>query len=232
VPAELSPDRRSDASEPSVSDLRELLSNCKESLLDGWGAALCDMDPSSPFDEDAREHLSSFLAGLDAALLGPDGGGGDPLANPETVSEGIEAPKASIDATAATRAYGFLHGFVLELAAERGVAVGLFEQRTLARHVNGAIARAVSAHLKARKQELHRLAHELRNPLGSAMMALTLLRSRADLGEHTRLAEMLERNLQRLERGLEDAMAREGRGESRLVDRGQNSEGSQIAKKE
>jgi len=128
--------------------------------------------------------------------------------SPKTDGNGRDDPGADLDPLAATRAYGFLHLFILEIAAERGIEVSLAEQRALAWHLNEAVVQAVAWYLRRQDRESHRIAHELRNPLGSAKMALTLLRSRADLGDHARLAEMLDRNLQRLEHELDGGLAR------------------------
>jgi signal transduction histidine kinase len=116
------------------------------------------------------------------------------------------------DLVALTKAYGLLHEKVLSLAAERRVEVSLEEQRTLATHVHAAIARAAEAAARRSAWELHHQAHQLRNPLGSALMALTVLRGRADLGENARLVEMAERNLKRIEGMIDESVsAGEGR---------------------
>jgi signal transduction histidine kinase len=192
--------------------LHELLLESEDELSHRWIAAV--PDPK------AREGLATFLTELKAALRGAtvEGTPCDPFPEPE-VDETLD-PGVGFDPAAATRAYGVLHAALLGAAEERGMAVGLAEQRTLASHVNEAIARAVMGHMRTQHRELRRIAHELRNPLGSAMMALTLLRSRADLGEHIRLAEMLERNLHRVERGLDEGLAFEPR-----IDRGSTHPG-------
>jgi signal transduction histidine kinase len=136
-----------------------------------------------------------------------------PTGAPENQANGTEDSGADLDPAVATRAYGSLHGLILETAAKLGIEVSLAEQKTLVLQVNETVARALAGYVRNQERELHRVAHELRNPLGSAMMALTLLRSRVDLGDHIRLAEMLERNLHRLEQGLDDALARRQRDE-------------------
>jgi signal transduction histidine kinase len=53
-----------------------------------------------------------------------------------------------------------------------------------------------------------KLAHDLRNPLGSALMALTLLRARLTSTDDLRLLDTLERNLKRLDRIIDERIAK------------------------
>jgi signal transduction histidine kinase len=99
-----------------------------------------------------------------------------------------------------------MHGRILDIAAERGFELSLAEHRVLASRVNAAIARAAAAQRRKHERDLHRIAHKLRNPLSSAMMALTLLRKRVDLGESARLAETAERNLRKLQGFIDEAV--------------------------
>jgi signal transduction histidine kinase len=190
--------------------LPEVIEQRRDALVDEWFRAAAE-----PPDERARGELQSFLERLTSALRA------SPLtALPpqELELEAGEAPKEGsdqggstrndLDAAAATRAYGSLHRLILEVAAERNVDVSLAEHMVLASHVNAAVLRAVAASARRHQETLHRVAHKLRNPLGSATMALTLLRSRVDLADNARLAEMLERNLQRLGGLIDEAVDR------------------------
>jgi signal transduction histidine kinase len=114
----------------------------------------------------------------------------------------------AVDPVAAVRAYGALHVLILDLAAERLVTVTAAEHRALASVVHSAIAKATAAHLRRLSSEVHHVAHQLRNPLGSAIMALTLLTSRVTLGSEGRLAETLARNLERLRVLIDDMIPR------------------------
>jgi signal transduction histidine kinase len=111
-----------------------------------------------------------------------------------------------LDVVAAIATFGALHRLILDMASECGVAASPGELAVLASRVNAAIGRAAARQLRRHDRELHRMAHALRNPLGSALMALTLLRSKADLGEHLRLLEMAERNLKRLQGMIDQAV--------------------------
>jgi signal transduction histidine kinase len=213
VPTELTPIPLPPAD--PVLHLHDLLGECEERLLDGWSAIVL-RQPGRPTRPDAlphpgerhREDLLSFLMDLKSALRRAAADGIPASTSPGTEADEEGGSGGGLDPAAATRGYGFLHGLILEIAAERSVEVCLAEHRTLVSYLSEAVARAVAGYLRAEQRELHRIAHGLRNPLGSAMMALTLLRSRVDLGGHARLGEMLERNLQRLEQGLEELLTR------------------------
>jgi signal transduction histidine kinase len=187
--------------------LHELLGEYEDRLRDVWARSVsCDTDASSGGADAVNEGFSAFLSELTSALRDAVSGGSS--APPGTL-ESDGGDSLSLDAVVATRAFGALHGCVLEVAAERGVEVSLAEHLALASLVNAAIARAAAGQRLQHDRDLHRIAHQLRNPLGSAIMALTLLRSRVDLGDSGRLADVAERNLRRLQ-GLIDEAVGEG----------------------
>jgi len=135
----------------------------------------------SPID---RVRVSMLLDGLVARLEG-------------------KAPLVSVvhvpddEALAAARALAVLHGLVVETAADHDVAMSLGEHAIVASHVSGAVEALVGK--TQQRAQLEHLAHQIRNPLGSALMAASLLRAKVDLGEGARLGDMLERNLKRVE---------------------------------
>jgi signal transduction histidine kinase len=189
--------------------LHQLLHDCKEALIDG--ATQASLQPE-PDDEGVRRELRSFLEGLIVALREPDAKPAVPAPKGNGEILGSDAG-AKPDTLKMIRAYGGLHQSILELAAERSIEVNLGAQLCFVSSINRAILQTVMAYQERHERELHRSAHQLRNPLGSATMALTLLRSRTDLGDNVRLAEMMERNLQRLQ-GLIDEAVDRGRVDS------------------
>ncbi len=184
--------------------LFELIEECEETLLAHWTLSLAEGLAAPPRDHVSHERFMEFLTSLKAALAHE---AFDAAASPivEYRDEEESAHEGDPDARSATRAYGALHVRILAIAANRQVEVSLSEQLTLASYVNAAIGEAVAGQARTHDRKVHRLAHQLRNPLGSALMALTLLRARADLGEHARLGDMLERNLQRVQRLIDEA---------------------------
>jgi signal transduction histidine kinase len=191
--------------------LHELLAKCQGQVVDGWFRSIEPATVASgPPDQKARDRALTFLNGLIAAL---QCAAGRMPRSPGACGEVDTDPAdGDFDPVAAVRGYGSLHSLILQIAADHKVEPSLAEQMTLAACLNDAVAASVTAHLKKRDRDIHRVAHELRNPLGSAMMALTLLRARADLGDHARFAETMDRNLRRLQALIDEWVARGGSG--------------------
>jgi signal transduction histidine kinase len=183
--------------------LHDLADEYEESLLARWHAAT-GVEGAPRVSDATRREVGEFLQELRFALRRAIVEGAPVRAPLETRDGG----HLETDAAGVTRAFGALHCALLELAAERGVVVSAAEQVTLADHVSGAAAAVVERRLRDRRDQAWKTSHQLRNPLGSAMMALTLLRSRVDFGESARLVETLERNLGKL-KGLVEASTTE-----------------------
>jgi signal transduction histidine kinase len=184
--------------------LHELLDEHEAELLESWTRCTTP-EGTSRDDRRAREGLSAFLTELDTALRVARSGEA-PAAAMAPAGDDADLDDVGLDALAATRVYGLMQALILQLAADRRVDVNLAEQLVLASQVNAAIARAAARQARRHHHELHRVAHQLRNPLGSALMAMTLLRSKTDLGANVRLAEIVQRNLQRLQGLIEEAV--------------------------
>jgi signal transduction histidine kinase len=183
--------------------LHELLEEHRGKLLAEWTRFVGgETEAPSPARANARADAAAFLTRLTAALR-LAATGEVPVSAQDADASTDEEADVALDALTTTRAFGSLHGLILEIAADHGVRPTLAEQLTLASHLNIAIVHAAGLETRRHKRALRHLAHQLRNPLGSAMMALALLRSRIDLGEESRLAELTERNLRRLQ-GLID----------------------------
>lgn len=185
--------------------VKDVIDEYEEKLLACWTSAA---NADGPPRAGSTERISPFLHELRAAVAAAALEDVPSLARPRAEEDDDAAGGG--DVVAETRAFGALHTLILELANDRGVVISPAEQLTLASHVNAAVARATEIRLRERDQDVWRAAHQLRNPLASAMMALTLLRSRVDLGESARLADTLERNLKRIQ-GLIDESVPESR---------------------
>jgi signal transduction histidine kinase len=201
-----------------MNNLYELLDAHEDKLLRAWTNEISGGQETPPEPEDGhraarekeRARAIGFLAELKTALAAAasTGAPSPPSPKPREREPGPgEAVEPGPDIPTTTRAFGALHTLLLELAADGEVVVSPAEQMTLATHTHAAIAWEAEAHLRQYNRELWRTAHQLRNPLGSAMMALTLLRSRVDFGQNARLAETLERNLKRIEGLIDEAVA-------------------------
>jgi len=114
---------------------------------------------------------------------------------------------------AVIREYNLVLELVYDVVAETGAEVTLDEHRVLSRALLRGIAQAATSYANKRDEELRArtaehigfLAHELRNPLGSALLAVSLLRDRGVL-ENSRPATALTRSLTRLSTLIDDAL--------------------------
>jgi signal transduction histidine kinase len=190
-----------------MSNLHQLLVDCESEILKRWTRTLPDAPGSGSGSKD-KEHLALFLADLRSSSLATDRGDTAPLFDVPQNDPPSGDLEEAVDPVAAVHAYGALHVLILDLAAERGVPVTASEHRALASVAHAAIARATAAHLRRLSRKVHHVAHQLRNPLSSAIMALTLLTSRVALGSEGRLAETIARNLERLRVLIDDMILR------------------------
>jgi signal transduction histidine kinase len=195
-----------------MTELHDLVFECQDELVLRW---LGSYEPgTSRSMEEVERRLRTSLGRLRVALLAALHGPSGAVSNAE---EEEEASGHALDAVAAARAYGALHRCILDGCAGRGVRISPAEHRVLAVWAHGAVAEAVAAEQQRHGAESRRMAHDLRNPLGSALMALTLLRPRIPLADGARLADTLERNLKRLERVIDENVAQESTTERRMV---------------
>ena len=185
-----------------ASGLHDLLKRHREDLIALWGKRIQGVaDTASLARGELLDHIPAFVDEIIRALY-PDA---MPLPPTSASAEehGEQRLRLGFDAAEVVREYGALHEAILEIADRAKVAITLKEEGIVARWINIGIADAVSQYVQERDVELQRrsaehigfIAHELRNPLGSALLVFQRLR-RAELAEG-RTASMVERNLRR-----------------------------------
>jgi signal transduction histidine kinase len=195
-----------------MGELDALLAECQDELVESW-LSFYEPGPSERKGTAAGQRLRSSLERLRVALKGALAeASSDPTV--ATKSEETDASAVALDAVAAARAYGALQGWISDRCAAQDVEMSPAEHRALAAWTTGAVAEVIAEERGQREEESRRIAHELRNPLGSALMALNLLRPRLSSSDEARLADTLERNLKRLERIINEKVARERTTES------------------
>lgn len=165
--------------------------------------------PNSMSTVELVDHLPLFLreviaalrvdAGLDTATLPPG--------ESQTASDhGEQRLRLGFSLDSVVREYGALSDAIIETARAAGSDISFRELRVISTSTIHGIARAVVEYSRQRDAELHRqhnehfafIAHELRNPLGTAMTAVSLLRARGALPADAREAMALERGLERM----------------------------------
>lgn len=120
------------------------------------------------------------------------------------------------------REYGAMRMAIMRVARDAGVEVTTRDYQVIFDCVINGIAGAVSEYSRQRDAEMQRqatehfafVAHELRNPLGSAMLALTALEARAALPVADRTVAVLDRSLRSMHELIDHSLrlARVGSG--------------------
>jgi signal transduction histidine kinase len=156
------------------------------------------------------DHIPGFVDEIIRALY-PDA---LPLPPMSAYAEehGEQRLRLGFDVAEVVREYGALHECILQLARQEGLAVSFRDQEVVAKHLNAGIADAVSQYVRHRDAETQRqtsehlgfIAHELRNPLGAAVLAFRQLR--AEL-QDSRAVEILERNLRRTSEMIDSVLS-------------------------
>ena len=191
-----------------MTHLRDLLDARRDELLSSFARSLSEGDGAPPDPTAAKQRFDEVAEELARGLRGQ---GSAPVATPPGEPEGppgerAGGPDAAMRSAALTRALGDLHVRIVEMAAEAGVEVSPPELAIVAVKMNSEMARAAAGIEREHDRRMRRVAHQLRNPLGSALLALTLLRSKVELGESARLADMIERNLHRLQSLIDESV--------------------------
>jgi signal transduction histidine kinase len=190
-----------------MTHLYDLLTRNRAELIESWTKeeSAVGRAPSLPRTRLLDGVLDELAQALRRAVLGPSDAPSPPAMTAE--GRGRQRFGASFDVTSVVREYGILQRCILDLVEQHGVTVSLIEHRVLSAFTNEAAAQAVAEFMRQRDEQTSRsnttragvVAHELRNPLSSAVMAFGLLRTSPEGAERDRLFEVLGRNLKRLE---------------------------------
>jgi len=182
--------------------VREALARHRGELLDRWNRQLrAAAEAGFPLDSGTAEVLPRLLEVADRTLQRRF----RPIL-PGTPSPDAEAGRAALQC-------GLVGGFVFDAALEKVPEMSAAEQRLLADALaQAAVETLVQAALQRecdrRRRDtarLARLAHELRNSVTAARLALDLLRRRGAVPD-SRPGRLLERSLSRLRDGIEDTL--------------------------
>jgi signal transduction histidine kinase len=190
--------------------LHDVLFDRRDEVILRWrGMVEGTLAPDSMSTVELVDHLPLFLreviaalrsdAGLSSATLPPD-------ESPTASDHGEQRLRLGFSLDSVVREYGALSDAIIETARAAGSDISFRELRVISTSTIHGIASAVVEYSRQRDAELHRqhnehfafIAHELRNPLGTALTAVTLLRARGTLPPDAREALALERGLQRM----------------------------------
>ncbi len=163
------------------------------------------------------DHLPSFLTEVIDALRS-DVGVSSRVPSPEesqtAADHGEQRLRLGFSLEAVVREYGALQEAILATGREVGASISFRELEIIFECIVDGIALAVSEYSRQRDAEMHRqhnehfafIAHELRNPLSSAMMGLAQLKRSGQIQTGARAAGALERGLARLQELIDHSL--------------------------
>jgi signal transduction histidine kinase len=183
-------------------NLAELVSSRHGQILARWSEKVSGtLHPAAMPRRELVDHLPVFLGEVAEALRLRE----SPDESRTAAQHGVQRLGLGFSLESVVREYGALREAIVEEAATAGVAMDTRERETVFECIVTGIADAVSEYQRQRDAELQRqmsehfafIAHELRNPLGTALTALAMLRDREKITDE-RLARYLERSLTRM----------------------------------
>jgi signal transduction histidine kinase len=188
--------------------LGPFIARAKLDIIRRW-MALVDGEivPDGMRTAELLDHLPIFLDELVAALAD----GESPSTSPTAAQHGVQRLRLGFDLGGVVHEYGALRKAILEAAAESEGAIASADVEVLTQAIVTGIADAVSEYVRQRDAELRRqatqhfafVAHELRNPLMSAQLALALFREDKD----PLTLRSIERNLNRIRELIDHSLA-------------------------
>ncbi len=192
-------------------NLAELLATRGADILARW-----KLQVSGPLHPEAMphpqliDHLPAFLDEIAQALRDREG----PEESRVAAEHGEQRLGLGFSLDGVVREYGALRDAILEVAREEQLSVRESEEDVLFDCIITGIAEAVSEYQRQRDAELQRhmnehfafIAHELRNPLGSALAAIGMLERNGQLNTSERFAQVLTRGLTRMQELIDSTL--------------------------
>jgi signal transduction histidine kinase len=188
-------------------DLHEVLAAKRDEVMRRWKANVQGtIAPEAMRPFELVNHLPTFLDEIISALR-EDAGlpphGLSPEQSSTAAGHGQQRLRLGFSLDAIVREYGALRDAIVATGRDAGVQITFRELHVLSDAMTAGIAHAVTEYTHQRDAELLRLAnehfafvaHELRNPLSSATMALQSLKSKGQIPSEGRSAVALERAL-------------------------------------
>jgi signal transduction histidine kinase len=219
--------------------LAEAIARDKEGLIRRWRDSVRGtVDPTAVRSEEIIDSLPAFLDELVHHLRAPAGQPPEQTtdrAREIAARHGTVRFHAGFSLGSVIREYGVLRDCVLDLIRDQGIEVEIDELKTLLRQLNAGVVIGAEQFARERDQTIEQqgrehfgfIAHELRNPLGSALLSAQVLQRRPGAREDVALARVV-RNLsvlkQLIDTSLSNVRARD-LGQSRKLDKSEVSLG-------
>jgi hypothetical protein len=192
-----------------MTSLHELVAARREEIVSRWRVEIHGtLTPDSMPQLELTDHIPKFVSEIIVALR-RDAGlasiGAAPDTSDTAAEHGAQRLRLGFSLDSVVREYGALRDAILAEARDAGMDLTFREIQVVFDCVITGIASAVSEYTHQRDAELRRqgnehfafIAHELRNPLSSATLALGILRDQGKLPDGDRAVAALERGLRR-----------------------------------
>jgi signal transduction histidine kinase len=201
----------------SPESLATLIATEKDNLIARWRRRVGGtLDPASAPAEELLDSLPGFLDELVARLqAGESSPSDEAIAKTRAIGvvHGTERFKVGFSLGEVIREYALLQDCLLDLIRERQLAIEVDQLRTVLKVFNAGVESAAVQFATERDQAIERqsrnhfgfIAHELRNPLGSALLDAQLLQRDRGIGRRPAL-ERLGRNLALLRRLVDSTL--------------------------
>lgn len=188
-------------------DLHEALAGKRGEVMRCWKAQVqWTIAPAMMQPVELVDHIPAFLEEIVSALredAGLSTGGPCPEKSSTAAGHGEQRLRLGFSLDAVVREYGALRDAIITTAREADAQITFRELKVLSDAIISGIAHAVTEYTQQRDAELLRqanehfafIAHELRNPLSSATMALYLLKEKGLIASDDRSLRALERGL-------------------------------------
>ncbi|HEY8041083.1 MAG TPA: HAMP domain-containing sensor histidine kinase [Polyangiaceae bacterium] len=186
--------------------LHEELRARREEVMARWKASVQGtIAPESMLPFELVDHLPAFLAEIVSALRDDAGlpAGPSPEESATAAEHGQQRLRLGFSLDAVVREYGAMRDAIVATARDAGVQMTFRELHVLSDGIIAGIAKAVTEYTRQRDAELMRqanehfafIAHELRNPLSSAILAFALLKKQGLIPTQGHPVVALERGL-------------------------------------
>ncbi len=197
--------------------LPDVIQQRRPEIVDRWlERAYRDLSPRAIPRADVLDELGQVIDALVRSLRRDviEEHSNPPVPLDVAQSHGRQRFHAGFDIAAVVREHLVLREVIFEVVAESGYRPDLAEVGSVAKFLFGALAETASSYAIERDREVSEqaeryigfLAHELRNPLGTARLAISLLREQGRLPE-VKAAGSLERSLARMQELLDGALS-------------------------
>jgi signal transduction histidine kinase len=198
--------------------LNDVLAAHRDEVMALWQAQIAGtLAPEALAPLELANHIPEFLDEIVSVLrteAGLSPRGPAPEESTTAAVHGAQRLRLGFSLDSVVREYGALSAAIVSVARDAGAEISYREMEVLFDAIIAGIARAVSEYTQQRDAELQRqtnehfafIAHELRNPLSSAILNFQILRTKGQLPADSRAVAAIERDLQRTSELIEQTL--------------------------